>query len=76
MSKAAYKITTDVVIRGVTVFKAGDTVYPAAGPDNGAADKASAAIGVHHTSVSRNTDGKGLLVAVPTAALNSILVGF
>lgn len=75
MGKAAYKITADVIIRGTTVFKAGDTVYPAAVGDNGAADKVAAALGAPHTSVSRNTDGKGNLVPVPSSVLSSIIVG-
>lgn len=73
MAKNAYKVTADIVIRGTTVFRKGDTVYPISYYSD-AADKATAALGERHVAVCRTPDGKGNSLAVPATNISSILV--
>lgn len=74
MTREAYKVKEDVVVRGATILTAGETVYPAAAFDGGKADLASQVFGEPHISVSKDTKGKGRALQIPKSALSTILI--
>ena len=70
----AYKVQRDVTIRGSVIYKNGDTVYPLAEYDQGAAQQATQMMGKPHVSVTRNANGKGSFFTVAEEDLTAIML--